>query len=373
MILGWVLISVSVGWIGFSYVGYPLALMALSRFSPRPLRSGDAQPSLSVIIAVHNGERELRQKLESTLALAYPSAVEVIVASDGSTDATDAIAREMADRGVTLVRTDQRRGKEAAQGSAIRRASGEILVFTDLSAELAPDALREIVRPFSDPSVGSVSSEDIVDASGAERNYVSIEMWLRRLETQVGTLVGLSGSFFAVRSALATPWPDDLASDFRSALESICRGYRAVSEPRARARFRATDDHGAEWRRKVRTVRRGLAVLAAYRELLHPRHGRAALALWGHKVARFTSPLALLGLLLGSALVASESALVAALLIAQLLVYGVGAMALAARGVGSLAVPRLIGFFLLVNAAIVVAWGYHLAGRRAVTWQPTQR
>jgi len=373
MILGWILISLSVAWIGFAYVGYPLILMLLARWSPRKVLAGDAQPSLSVIIAVHNGERGLHQKLESTLALEYPSPVAVIVASDGSTDATEAIAREMADRGVTLVRTDERRGKEAAQANAIQHASGEILVFTDLSAELAPDSLRQIVRPFCDPNVGCVSSEDIVDSSGAERNYVSFEMWLRRLESQASTLVGLSGSFFAVRRSLASPWPDDLASDFRSALESIRRGYRAVSEPRARARFRATEDHAVEWQRKVRTVRRGIAVLAAYRELLHPRHERAALALWGHKLARFTASFALVGLLLGSVLAASSSELAAGLLVVQLLTYGVGVLALTVREVGARPIPRLVGFFLLVNAAVVVAWGYHLSGRRAVMWQPTKR
>jgi hypothetical protein len=176
-----------------------------------------------------------------------------------------------------------------------------------------------------------------------------------------------------VRRSQASPWPDDLASDFRSALESTRRGFRAVSEPRAGASFRATEDHAVEWHRKVRTVRRGIAVLAAYRELLHPRYGRAALSLWGHKVARFTSPFALIGLLLGSAVAAPESGLATALLAAQLLMYGVGVLALTLNAVGAWAIPRLMGFFLLVNAAIVVAWGYHLSGRRAVTWQPTKR
>ena len=373
MTLGWVLISLSAAWIGFAYIGYPLIAMLLARWSPREVRLGDARPSLSVIIAVHDGERELRRKLESTLALEYPSPVEIIVASDGSTDATDAIAREMADRGVKLVRNAERRGKEAAQANAIQHASGEVLVFTDLSAELAPDALHQIVRPFCDPRVGCVSSEDIVDSLGAERNYVSIEMWLRRQESRASTLVGLSGSFFAVRQSLASPWPDDLASDFRSALEAIRRGYRAVSEPRARARFGASEERGVEWQRKIRTVRRGIAVLAAYRELLHPRHGRAALVLWGHKVARFTSPFALLGVLAGSALAAGEGGLAAILLVAQLLAYGLGVLALTLRGVGARSIPRLAGFFVLVNSAIVVAWAYHLSGRRAVTWQPTQR
>jgi cellulose synthase/poly-beta-1,6-N-acetylglucosamine synthase-like glycosyltransferase len=373
VIFGWFLLSLSLLWLGFAYVGYPLIAWFLARWSPRALQSGDAPIPVTVIIAVHNGEPVLRQKLEATLALKYPLPVEVIVASDGSTDGTDAIAREMTARGVTLVRSEERRGKEAAQANAIQHASGEILVFTDLTAELAPDALRQIVRPFCDPNVGCVSSEDLVDSSGGERNYVSMEMWLRRLETRASTLVGLSGSFFAVRRSLASPWPEDLASDFRSALESIRRGYRAVSEPRAGARFRATEDHGVEWQRKIRTVRRGIAVLAAYRALLHPRYGRAALALWGHKVARFTSPFALLGILAGSALAAPESQFAAMLLVAQLLAYGLGVLALAVRKIGTRSIPRLAGFFLLVNAAILVAWVYHLSGRRAVTWQPTQR
>jgi cellulose synthase/poly-beta-1,6-N-acetylglucosamine synthase-like glycosyltransferase len=371
--LGCFLLTLSLVWLGFGYVGYPLLALLLARWAPRQILAGDFHPPLSVIIAVHDGEHGLRRKLEATLGLDYPSPVEVIVASDGSTDGTDAIAREFADRGVALVRTEDRRGKEAAQANAIQHASGEILVFTDLGAELAPDALCQIVRPFCDPNVGCVSSEDIVDSSGGERSYVSIEMWLRRLETRASTLVGLSGSFFAVRRSLASPWPEELASDFRTALESIRRGYRAVSEPRAGARFRATEDHGVEWQRKIRTVRRGIAVLAAYRELLHPRFGRAALALWGHKVARFTSPFALLGVLAGSALAAADSGFAATLLIAQLLAYALGVLALTVREIGARSIPRLAGFFLLVNAAIVVAWVYHLSGRRAVTWQPTQR
>jgi cellulose synthase/poly-beta-1,6-N-acetylglucosamine synthase-like glycosyltransferase len=373
VILGWSLLVLALVWLGFAYLGYPLLALLLARWSPREILQGDAQPPLSVIIAVHNGEHALRQKLEATLALEYASPIEVIVASDGSTDATDAIAREFEDRGVRLVRSEARRGKEAAQANAIQHANGEILVFTDLTAELVPDALRQIVRPFCDPDVGCVSSEDIVHSSGGERNYVSLEMWLRRLETQASTLVGLSGSFFAVRRSLASPWPEDLASDFRTALESIRRGYRAVSEPLAGARFRATEDHGVEWHRKIRTVRRGIAVLATYRALLHPRYGRAALALWGHKVARFTSPFALLGVLVGSALAAAESSFAATLLIAHLLAYGLGVLALTVREVGARSIPRLAGFFLLVNAAIVMAWFYHLSGQRAVTWQPTQR
>jgi hypothetical protein len=219
-------------------------------------------------------------------------------------------------------------GKEAAQARAISEAKGEVLVFTDVTADVAPDSLRWIVRPFADATVGAVSSEDLVAVEGGEGAYVRYEMALRRLESEAATIVGCSGSFFAVRRELASPWPSDLASDFRSALESARRGLRAVSEPRAQASFRVVDDPRAEWRRKVRTVRRGIAVLTAYRELLHPRHGRVALALWGHKVARFTSPFALL-LVFAASWVASHASVAATRAVqAQLLLYAFGGLAL---------------------------------------------
>jgi cellulose synthase/poly-beta-1,6-N-acetylglucosamine synthase-like glycosyltransferase len=347
--------------------------VTLARLAPRRLVTDDIAPSLSVIVVVHNAGVLLRQKLESTLALEYPHAFEVIVGSDGSTDDTESVAESMADRGVILVRNPERRGKEAAQGTAIERSTGEILVFTDVSSELEPDALVQIVRPFADPGVGGVSSEDVVDPNGGEGAYVRFEMALRRLESRASTLVGFSGSCFAVRRSLCTPWPSDLASDFRMALEAARRGLRAVSEPGARVRFSVTEDPAQEWRRKVRTVRRGIAVLSAYRDLLHPRMGRTALSLWGHKVARFTSPFALVVLLAASVAASPGSSVASALVLAQLLAYLLGALALLCPLVARSLVARIAGFFMLVNASMIVAWAYHLSGRRAVTWEPTRR
>jgi cellulose synthase/poly-beta-1,6-N-acetylglucosamine synthase-like glycosyltransferase len=373
MIFLWTVIILSAGWVGFTYVGYPAILMLLARISPRPTHGGEFSPPISVIIAVHNGESTLQKKLEATLALEYPNSVEIIVASDGSTDRTNQIADEFRERGVSLVALDARGGKESAQAAAIATAHGEVLVFTDVSAELDPGALAAIVRPLSDPSVGSVSSEDRVDSEGGEGAYVRFEMALRRLENRASTLVGLSGSFFAIRRELGTPWPHDLASDFRSALEAARRGLRAVSEPTATARFHASEDTAKEWPRKVRTVRRGIAVLASYRDLLHPRFGRAAFSLWGHKVARFTSPFALLGMLIASAAAAPASPVAGALLVAQLGAYLLGGLSLLMPSVARWTPARLGGFFILVNASMLVAWAYHLSGRRAVVWQPTRR
>jgi cellulose synthase/poly-beta-1,6-N-acetylglucosamine synthase-like glycosyltransferase len=371
--LVWAGIAFGLSWLTFAYLGYPAALWLLARIAPRRVAAAEIHPALSVIIAVHNGAAALPRKLEQTLALPYDGPREVIVASDGSTDATDAIAESFAPRGVRLVRSTPRRGKEAAQGRAIAEAKGDVLVFTDVTAEIETDSLRWIVRPFADPAVGAVSSEDLVAVEGGEGAYVRFEMALRRWESEAATIVGCSGSFFAVRREIATPWPAELASDFRSALESARRGMRAVSEPRARASFRAVDDPRAEWHRKVRTVRRGIAVLVAYRALLHPRHGRTALALWGHKVARFTSPFALVLVFAASWLAAHGSVAGAALFGAQLLLYALGGLALAYAPARRSFVARIAGFFMLVNASMLVAWMHHLSGRRAVTWEPTRR
>lgn len=369
----WILIALSACWVGFAYLGYPLGLWLLRRISPRPVARGTDAPPISVLITVYNGERELAAKLEHTLGLDYPGELELIVASDGSTDRTDSIARSFEARGVRLIRLPERGGKEAAQANAIPHAKGDILVFTDTSARLEPGALRALIAPFSDPCVGCVSSEDVVDPEQGEGAYVRYEMALRRLETEATTLIGLSGSCFAARRELCTPWPSDLASDFRIASEAASRGLRAVAEPAARVAIPVTQRKGGEWPRKVRTFRRGIAVLSAYRQLLHPRHGRAAFSLWGHKVARFTSPFAVLTLLAASTLAAPHSALAAGLLAVQLAGYGLGAAALRLPALERRWLPRLLGFFLMVNAAVLRAWIHHACGERAVLWEPTRR
>jgi cellulose synthase/poly-beta-1,6-N-acetylglucosamine synthase-like glycosyltransferase len=365
--------GLALAWLVFAYLGYPALLVLLRRVSPRPVRRADRFPPLSVIIAVHDGERVLAHKLEGTLAQDYPAPVEVIVSSDGSSDGTLRIAESFGARGVRVVHQRERQGKEAAQARAIPLATGELLVFTDVTADLEPGALRALARPFADPSIGAVSSEDAVAEGGGEGAYVRYEMALRRLESEATTLIGVSGSCFAIRRELGSPWPTDLASDFRVALEAARRGLRAVSEPDARARFGVTRELGAEWQRKVRTLARGIAVLLAHRELLHPRYGRAAFSVWGHKLARFTSPFALIALFGASLALAGQGAAGRALLAAQLAAYAVALLGLLAPGLSRVRLARLAAFFLLVNAATCVAWLRHLRGERTVVWQPTER
>ncbi len=213
----------------YTYIGYPLLLWVLTKIRGRDVRKSEMFPSVSVIIAARNEEDKIEQKLKNTLALDYPpDQLEVIVASDASDDATDDIVQAYVTWGIRLVRAPQRGGKEHAQGLAVAAAKGKILVFTDAATVLEPGAISLLVENFADPTVGAVSTEDLlVDTAGvpsAEGLYVKYEMWVRRLESRYHSLVGLSGSCFAIRKELCADWSPALASDFMGALRSARRG-----------------------------------------------------------------------------------------------------------------------------------------------------
>ena len=228
----WAAIAVA----GYAYLGYPALLLALVRLRPAPpVAKAPITPSVSFIISAHNEERRICAKIENTLRCDYPSeSFEILVASDGSSDRTDALVSEYASYGVRLVRTGTRQGKEAAQKLAVEAARGEIVVFSDAGTELAPDGVRKIVMSFADPTVGCVSSVDaLIDADGnlsGEGAYVRYEMLLRRLESALGSVVGLSGSFFAVRRSACREWAIDVQSDFNTLLNCVRMGLRGVSD-----------------------------------------------------------------------------------------------------------------------------------------------
>lgn len=372
---------VAAGILVYTYVGYPVLLMLLSRWTRRAVAArGVADlPRVSVIIAARNEATTIRRKIEQTLALAYPAGRrEIIVASDASDDGTDAIAAEYAAQGVRLARAPERRGKEFVQGLAIAAATGDILVFTDAAAALEPDALHRLVRNFGDPTVGAVSTEDrLVDVDGnptGEGLYVRYEMWVRRLESDVHSLVGLSGSCFAIRRELCAEWSPRLASDFSRALYTARRGYRAIADASVRATFVAVASPAAEVRRKVRTFLRGITVLMANRELLNPiRHGRLALTLASHKLLRFTAPFALLALLVASAGAARSDGIAAAALALQTAFYGLAAAAAGRPSLQQHRVVRVAYYFTMVQYAMAVAWARYALGHEQVTWEPSRR
>lgn len=364
----------------YSYFLYPLILKVLPS---RPLgaRAGGeaSSPRLSLIITAHNEESRVREKLENSLQISNMNEqLEIIVASDGSTDATDDIVRSYSDRGVRLVRADQRLGKEYAQLCAIREAKGDILVFSDVATRIEPDALEKLAKHFEDPRVGAVSSEDrFVSQDGevvGEGAYVKYEMWLRRLESQRAGLVGLSGSFFAARREVCEEWDIHSPSDFNTALNCARKGLVAVTAPDVLGFYKDVKDPSAEYRRKVRTVIRGVTAIARHPEVLNPRRmGMFAFQVWSHKIMRWGVPWFMLGLLVTSLSLAGEHWFYALALIGQLAFYGaviLGHFFVRFRGATLVKIPY---FFVQVNVAIAHATLAFLSGTRMTTWTPSRR
>ncbi len=295
-----VLLAGSIAFVAYSYGGYPLLLWFLSRVRRRQVQTRDIEPPVSLIIAAHNEERRIREKVENALIQDYPrERLEIIVASDCSTDRTEEIVLEYRDRGVKLIRTPERKGKEAAQGRALEASTGQILAFSDAATTLPAVAIRKIVRNFGDRSVGCVSSVDrIITEEGVavgEGAYVRYEMLLRSLESRAGTLVGLSGSFFAARREVCYPWRSDLQSDFNTVINAVRQGMRAVCDSESVGYYRSIADPAHEYDRKVRTVLRGITVFMGNLSLLNPlRYGLFSWQLASHKLFRWLVPYALL-------------------------------------------------------------------------------
>jgi glycosyltransferase involved in cell wall biosynthesis len=364
--------------VAYTLVGYPLALWVVSRFRNQPHRRGDITPSISVVIAAHNEASSIANKLLNCLALEYPAGkCEVIVASDGSEDATADIVRSFSGRGVQLIEIRQRRGKQFAQLQALNRARGEILVFTDAGVELDRDSLEKIAANFADPRVGCVSSEDhLVKRAGwkGEHSYVSFEMWIRRLESRIGSLVTASGSFFAARREVCRPWYTDKTSDFFVVMNTVSAGMRAVADPMTVGRYDVSISDRGELHRKIRTIVNGLDVFFMYTRLMNPfRYGLFSWQLMSHKLFRWLVPGAMLALLVANLFLWSRGSFYRLFLVGQAASYAAGVLALSLGRFARWKPVKLAGYLLLGNAATLMAWLYFLLGEKFVTWQPTRR
>lgn len=286
-------------WIVYVLAGYPLLLGWWARRG-KPVQRGPMEPSVSILLAVHNGESYLENKLRSIFALEYPrSKMEVFVISDGSTDNTAVIARRYASEGVTLIELP-RGGKAVALNAGMARARGEILVFTDVRQTLAPESLRLLMENFADPSVGAASGElTILQGPSREEANVGLywryELAIRLRLSAMDSIFGATGAYYAIRRSLVAPLPEDtLLDDMHLPLAAFFRGYRLIVDPRARM-FDYPMGLRSEFRRKVRTLAGNYQILRAYPQLLGPGN-----RMWFHfasyKFARLLLPFALLAL-----------------------------------------------------------------------------
>jgi glycosyltransferase involved in cell wall biosynthesis len=369
---------ISAVFLAYTLAGYPVMLLVMSRLRNRVHRRQTIWPTMTVIVPAHNEGAGIREKIANTLQVDYPrDKLEIIVASDGSTDDTVEIVRSFENDGVRLIELKEAQGKHYAQMLAREQARGEILVFTDARVLLDRDGLQKMACNFADPSVGCVSSEDRIVSAGSksgEGSYVGYEMWLRRLESRVGSLVSVSGSFFGARNELCRKWHSHQSSDFFVPLHVAEQKMRSVVDPECIGYYGVTRKGGAEFQRKVRTIVHGLDVVFSHRQVLNPL--RLPVFSWqlvSHKICRWLIPFGLLGVLIGSAGLWREGNFYRAAFVLQAALYGAGLFALAWRRLLDLKGPRLAGFFLLANAATLTAWMKFCSGEKFVSWRPTQR
>ncbi len=377
----------------YSYALYPLLLLALARVRRQPpVRSAEPArwPRVSITLPAYNAEATLRPVLEGLVRVDYPrDRRQILVVSDGSTDGTDALVREFAADGVELLRVEGRLGKTEIENHAMEVLTGDIVVNTDASVTIRPDAIKRLVAALEDPAVGVASGCDISVASvgstghGGEAAYVGYEMWVRDLETAVEGIVGSSGCLYAIRASLhRRKLPAHLSRDFSSALWARLNGMRAVSVKEAVCYVPRAAGMRIEFRRKIRTMSRGIQTLFYHGRLLDPfRYGLFAVLLWSHKAIRWMVPWAIVAGAAGLVALAilSPAERPALRLLAALGAAGmIGALLLAAAGWWwpRARPPRLASmaaFFVSGTIAGLLAWKRALADQRAPVWEPTPR
>jgi cellulose synthase/poly-beta-1,6-N-acetylglucosamine synthase-like glycosyltransferase len=373
---------VCAGLLAYIYFGYPVLLTLLARLSEKatPLADGP-EPSVTLLVSAFNESQVIAAKLENALALEFPfDQLEILVVSDGSDDGTDEIVQQFSQSNVRLIRQHPRMGKTAGLNLGVPQAKGQILVFSDANALYQPDAIRHLVRHFSNPKVGYVVGnaryyEKGTESSSAESEglYWKLETYLKKKESLFGSVVGGDGAIYAIRRELYSPLlPTDI-NDFLNPLQIIARGYTGVFEPAAVCYEEAAENFSQEYRRKVRIISRSLNALRRIPAVLNPLNNtRHWFLLVSHKLLRWFAPFFMILLFVSSlALLRFPVYRTAALL--QAVFYGIAL-------VGWLWKPQKLGkifslvfYFCMVNLASLVGCVKCFRGDLSRQWAPPRQ
>lgn len=354
----------SLGALGWTHVGYPLAVAALARARARPVRREDIEPRVTFIVAAHDEELVIEHRVENLLALDYPpDKLDIVIVSDGSTDRTDDLVEALADENsrVRLLRTS-RGGKTAAQDSAVRATGGEVLAFSDANTHWRPDALRKLVRNFADPQVAYVCGRHFYEeAEGTNREgvYARFEGWLRESESRIGSITGGVGPIYTVRRADYVELDPRLGHDVVFPYLFAQRDRRSIVDPEAVAWEKPARNIGDEYGRKLRMFEHSWLILfrGGMLRRLGPMH---MLELVSHRHLRYASGLLHL-VLLGSS----------ARLLPAGRVYRAAFTAQAALLLGALR-PGIARYYVVVTWATVPALLNYLRAGVSPVWEKAE-
>jgi glycosyltransferase involved in cell wall biosynthesis len=372
-VLGRALFWTSLSAIGWTHAGYPALAGLLARANPHEVRRRDVFPTVTLIVAAHNEQQVIERRVRNLLELDYPpELLEIVVASDASTDRTDSIVEAIGrDEPRLRLLPCPRGGKVNAQNLAVKRAGGEIVAFSDANCVWSPDALRKLVRSFADPDVAYVCGQlrlEQADGTNREGAYWRLEVWLRERESALGSVTGGNGAIYAVRKGDYPDVDPRFGHDLSLPYLMVQRGRRAVYEAAAHAFEKPSRDLEDEYRRKVRMFEHCWLILVEGRMLrgVDPVY---LLELVSHRVLRYGSGLAHLALLLTSIGLARRGGIYRAMLAAQL-----AGLSLAAAGRLRAPVPgaSLAYYYLLVTQATVVSLVHYFRHGVPPTWEKAE-
>ncbi|MBF0217286.1 MAG: glycosyltransferase family 2 protein [Candidatus Omnitrophica bacterium] len=370
---------ISLAWVFYSYAGYMLFLFLATAFKREDVARDGALPFVSMIIAAFNEKKCIGDKIRNCFGIDYPAEkFEVIIVSDSSTDGTDEIVTGFGDKRIKFIRMNERKGKTAAQNSAVRLAKGDILVFSDATTVYKNDAVRMLVGNFGDPKVGIAAGEEILVRKKGSNVYNEVsfswkyERLLRRLESRFNTLIGVSGCIFAIRKELYEKLDEGLIEDFALPILIAEKGYKARLEKRAVAYEEPVNDPKEEFDRKARIVRGGINVLVRLRRTLDPRKDpKLAFQLISHKVFRWMTPFFLVTLLAANAASRGKGAVYDMALAAQIAMYLFAALGYLMRySSARIRIFNIAFHFCVLNAAAAAGIYKFLKGEREARWEP---
>ncbi len=363
----------------YVYVGYPVCISLLSRLRRRQIDKAAYLPSVSILIAAYNEEKNIEQTIINKMHLDYPeNKLQIIVVSDESTDKTDEIVKGFKDKNVKLFRQNPRAGKTSALNMAVPHATGEILVFSDANSIYAKNALKHITANFHDPNVGYVTGKMIYtnpdgtaigDGCSAYMKYENI---LRTLETRIGSVVGVDGGIDAMRKSIYSTLNPDQLPDFVQPLKVIERGYRVVYEPEAILEEPALSVSDDEYRMRVRVTLRALNALRDLSQLLWGSSGLLfAWQLWSHKVFRYLSFVFLLMAYVSNLLLWRESIFYRLTFTLQTACYFLSVLSLILERMNcKISLIYYFHYFVILNVAASHAFLKFIAGEKQAVWTP---
>jgi cellulose synthase/poly-beta-1,6-N-acetylglucosamine synthase-like glycosyltransferase len=380
-------LSVGVGLLLLTYVLFPLLMLGIERRLSAESRviaggtqdSATRKLSVGVILAAHNEEQVIEERLKNLLAQDYPrDLLKVYVGSDGSTDRTCDLVRALNYEQVVLHDFRENRGKAAVLNDLVANASEEILVFTDANTFFEDDAIACLVRRFNDPAIAGVSGElriEDVGSETSESSLWSIESRIKRAESSLGTLLGANGAIYAIRRECYSPLPNDvIIDDFVNVMNVATAGGKVVFEPRAIAREESAASLKGEYRRRVRIGVGNYRTFFRYPQYLWRSGFARGLVYFVHKVLRWFSPQIAVIVLIASVLGAGDPRILA-LLIAQIIGYGCALAVIAvthlteARGIGG-----RLAYFVALNLALLHGFVLFIAGKMTEgAWSRTAR